>query len=251
MMRIKFLIASFVVYVSAALAQTGNEKAAPLINQLTEEERAAGWKLLFDGKTLSGWRGFHRQHPPLGWIVEDGCIKKVKGKGELGQAGGDLITVEQFDNFELQLEWKISPGGNSGIKYFVSEELPKTGYSGISFEMQILDDEHHPDAKMGIAGNRTAGALYDLIAPSKEKKLRPVGEFNQVRIVAKGNQIEHWLNGIKVLEFERGSEGFKAVIAKSKFKDTKGFGEAAKGHILLQDHGDEVWFRNIKIRHLK
>ncbi len=250
-MRIKIfsLIALLVVYVSAAFAQTGSDKAAPSINQLTEEEKTTGWRLLFDGKTLSGWRGFHRQHPPPGWIVEDGCIKKVKS--ELGEAGGDLITVEQFDNFELQLEWKISLGGNSGIKYLVSEELPKTGYSGISFEMQILDDEHHPDAKLGIAGNRTAGALYDLIAPSKEKKLRPVGQFNQVRIVVKGHHIEHWLNGIKVLEFERGSEQFKAVIAKSKFKDTKGFGEAARGHILLQDHGDEVWFRNIKIRHLK
>lgn len=220
-------------------------------NQLTKAEKAAGWKLLFDGKTLTGWRGFHNQNVPGGWAVEDGCIKKVKASGEMGQAGGDIITVDQFANFEFSIEWKLSRGGNSGIKYLVSESLPPTGRSGVSFEYQVLDDENHPDAKMGIAGNRTVGSLYDLIAASKAKKVKPEGEFNQTRIVVKGNHIEHWLNGVKVVEFDRSSEEYKKHLAESKFKNTKGFGEAKQGHILLQDHGDEVWYRNIKIRELK
>ncbi len=211
----------------------------------------AGWRSLFDGKTFNGWRGFHSDKIPAGWVIEDGCIKKVAAQGELGQAGGDLITVDQFADFELQIEWKLSKGGNSGIKYLVSESFPPSGKSGISFECQVLDDDNHPDAKKGITGTRTSGAVYDLIAPSKDKKLNPIGEFNQVRIIVKGNRIEQWLNGVKVVEFDRSSADFKQRIAQSKFKDTKGFGEAPKGHILLQDHGDAVWFRNIKIRTLK
>ena len=139
---------------------------------------------------------------------------------------------------------------NSGIKYLVSESLPPTGKSGVSFEYQVLDDENHPDARAGIAGNRTAGSLYDLIPASKDKKAKPVGEFNQTRIIVKGNHIEHWLNGVKVVEFDRSSEDYKKHLAESKFKNTKGFGEAKQGHVLLQDHGDEVWYRNIKIRSL-
>jgi hypothetical protein len=126
-------------------------------NQLTNEENAAGWRLLFDGKTFNGWRGFHSDKTPEGWTIEDGCIKKIPAHGELGQAGGDLITTDQFSSFELSLEWKLSKGGNNGIKYLVSENLPPTGKSGVSFEYQVLDDENHPDAKEGIAGNRTAG----------------------------------------------------------------------------------------------
>ncbi|MEP7340070.1 MAG: DUF1080 domain-containing protein [Acidobacteriota bacterium] len=219
--------------------------------QLTKAEQKAGWRSLFDGKTLNGWRGFHNQTPPGGWAVEDGCIKKVKAQGELGQAGGDLITADQFQNFEFSVEWKIAKGSNSGIKYLVSESLPPTGKSAVSFEYQVLDDDNHPDAKMGINGNRTAGSLYDLIPASKDKKLKPIGEFNQTRIVVKGNHIEHWLNGIKVVEFDRTSDDYKKHLAESKFKNTKGFGEAQKGHILLQDHGDEACYRNIKIRELK
>ena len=169
----------------------------------------------------------------------------------MGQAGGDLITVDQFRNFEFSIEWRLAKGGNSGIKYLVSESLPPTGKSAVSFEYQVLDDDNHPDAKAGIAGNRTAGSLYDLIPASKNKKVRPIGEFNETRIVVKGNHIEHWLNGVKVVEYERSGDALKAAIAQSKFKNTKGFGETAKGHILLQDHGDEVCFRNIKIRELK
>jgi hypothetical protein len=250
-MRPKFLlsVSIFAICVVAVFAQSNNDPAK--INRLTREETSAGWRSLFDGKSFKGWRGFHSDKVPEGWIIEDGCIKKAQAQGELGQAGGDLITVDQFDNFELSLEWKLSKGSNSGIKYLVSESLPPTGKSGISFEYQVLDDDSHPDAKNGINGNRTAGSLYDLIPASNTKKLRPVGEFNETRIIVNGNHIEHWLNGVKVLEFERGSNQFKERIALSKFKNTKGFGETVKGHILLQDHGDAVWYRNIKIRKLK
>ena len=244
--KIASLLLTLITLIIVAPAQ--NKTPA---NQLTGAEKAAGWRLLFDGKTFDGWRGFHGDKVPAGWVLEDGCIKKVPAHGELGQAGGDLITVDQFDNFELSVEWKLAKGTNSGIKYLVSESLPPTGRSAVSFEYQVLDDENHPDAKAGIAGNRTAGSLYDLIPASKDKKLNPIGEFNLTRIVVKGNHIEHWLNGVKVLEFERGGEKLKQQIAESKFKNTKGFGEIAKGHILLQDHGDSVWYRNIKIRELK
>ena len=229
----------------------GTLTAAAQNNQLTTAEKQAGWRLLFDGNSFTGWRGFHKQTVPEGWIIEDGCISRIQGKGELGQAGGDLITVDQFENFELALEWKISKGGNSGLKYLVSETLPPTGRSAISFEMQVLDDDNHPDAKMGLNGNRKASALYDLMPPNDKKKLKPVGEFNQIRLVVKGSHIEHWLNGAKVLEFERGSEALKALIAQSKFKNQPLFGTFSKGHILLQEHGDKVWYRNIKIRELK
>ena len=246
----KTTIASLLLTIATLFIVAPAQDKTPA-NQLTGAEKAAGWRLLFDGKTFDGWRGFHSDKVPAGWVLEDGCIKKVPAHGELGQAGGDLITVDQFDNFELSVEWKLAKGTNSGIKYLVSESLPPTGRSAVSFEYQVLDDESHPDAKAGIAGNRTAGSLYDLIPASKNKKLNPIGEFNLTRIVVKGNHIEHWLNGVKVLEFERGGEKLKQHIAESKFKNTKGFGETAKGHILLQDHGDAVWYRNIKIRELK
>jgi hypothetical protein len=184
-------------------------------------------------------------------MVEAGALKKAAGRGTPENPGGDLITIDQFANFEFVLEWKISRAGNSGIKYLVSESLPPTGRGAISFEYQVLDDENHPDAKMGIAGNRTSGALYDLIAPAAEKVLRPVGEFNETRIVVRGNLIEHWLNGRRVVAFDRSSEDYRGKLATSKFKTTKGFGEATRGHLLLQDHGDEVWYRNIRIRELR
>ncbi len=219
-------------------------------NTLTPAEKAAGWKLLFDGKTWNGWRGFRREKIPAeGWMIEDGAIKHLAGRGEQSQQGGDIITTGQYDNFELQIEWRISPGGNSGVKYLVAEEMVKSGYSGLGFEMQVLDDDLHPDAKMGKGGNRTAGALYDLIAP-RNKVLQPVGEWNRARLIIRSNHVEHWLNGAKVVEYELGSPELKSLIAESKYKDIAGFGDVKKGHILLQDHGNEVWFRNIKLREL-
>jgi len=247
--KIALLFLPLLIAATIIIAASAQNKAP--VNQLTKAEKAAGWRSLFDGESLNGWRGFHSDKLPAGWTTEDGCIKKAQAEGELGQAGGDLITVDQFDNFEFSVEWKLPKGGNSGIKYLVSESLPPTGKSGISFEYQVLDDENHPDAKAGIAGNRTAGSLYDLIPASKAKKLNPIGEFNRTRIIVRGNHIQHWLNDVKVVEFERGGEKLKQHIAESKFKNTKGFGETAKGHILLQDHGDAVCYRNIKIRTLK
>jgi Domain of Unknown Function (DUF1080) len=250
-MRIKTILSLSLTLICLVISQAQEKTGKVKPGQLTESGNNGDWKSLFDGKTLNGWRGFHSDKPPEGWVIEDGCIKKSPAQGMLGRSGGDLITTAQFSNFELQLEWKISDRGNSGIKYLISESLPPTGKSGISFEYQVLDDGKHPDAKAGIAGNRTSGALYDLIPPANEKRLKPAGEFNLVQIIVKGNHIEHWLNGVKVVEFDRSKPDFKDLIAKSKYKDIKGFGEATRGHILLQDHGDAVWFRNIKIRELK
>ena len=167
--RIKLTIALLLIAICAVAIPAQNKNDKNPINQLTKAEKASGWKLLFDGATLNGWRGFHSDKVPAGWAVEDGCIKKFQAEGELGRAGGDLITVDQFDNFEFSVEWKLSKGGNSGIKYLISESLPPTGRSGVSFEYQVLDDENHADAKAGIAGNRTAGSLYDLI-PARNAK---------------------------------------------------------------------------------
>ena len=237
---------SIVVLVAGGVGGATADPPAP--NTLSAEEKAAGWKLLFDGKSWNGWRGFKRDKvPEVGWAIENGAIKHVAGRGEQSQHGGDIITVGQYGNFEFKLEWRISPGANSGIKYLIAEEMVKTGHSGLGFEMQVLDDARHPDAKAGNGGNRTAGALYDLIAPAKSVA-RPAGEWNQVGLNIRGNHVEHWLNGVKVVEFDLGSPQLKTLIAGSKYKDIPGFGEVRKGHILLQDHGDEVWFRSIKIK---
>jgi hypothetical protein len=243
---------------SAALENQPEGSIPNLPNTLTEAEKIEGWKLLFDGKSLTGWRGIGQEGLPQGhWVIEDGAIKKVAG-GEVtrqkdGQPlqGGDLMTLATFADFELRLEWKISPGGNSGVKYNVSEEMSKTYApqgAAIGFEYQILDDDIHPDAKNGP--NRTAAALYDLIAP-EGKTLKPVGEFNEARIVFRGNHGEHWLNGVKVLEFDLATPKMNELVAASKYRDIRGFAEKRRGHIVFQDHGDTVWFRNIKIREVK
>ena len=231
-------------------APGGKDAATALPNTLTPAEKAAGWKLLFDGKTWNGWRGFRRETMPEGgWVIEEGTIKRVSNQGLPSSNVGDIITVGQYDNFEFQIEYRISPGGNSGIKYLIAEEMVKSGHAGLGFELQLIDDDRHPDAKLGKSGNRTAAALYDLISP-KNKVLHPAGEWNQVRLIIHGNHVEHWLNGAKTVEFELGSPELKALIAESKYKNIPRFGEVRKGHILLQDHGDEVWFRNIKLREL-
>ena len=263
----KILISAFIAAVLLGvlfLACTQTEKkklsapSAGQLNILSEEEQAAGWRLLFDGKTFNGWRGVGRDGIPEGhWIIEEGAIKKVPNKDvplqKDGQPieGGDIMSVESFEDFELKFEWKISPGGNSGLKYNVSEEMSVSNppqNAALGFEYQILDDERHPDAKQGA--NRTAAALYDLIAP-QGKKLKPVGEFNQARIVLVGHHGEHWLNGVKVLEYELDTPQMARLIAASKFKDIPDFAKKRKGHIVLQDHTDAVCFRNIKLRELK
>lgn len=216
-------------------------------NTLTEKEKADGWKLLFDGVTSSGWRGAHKDvFPESGWVIEDGCLKVLASGGAESQAGGDILTNDEFGNFDLFFEFRITEGANSGVKYFVTEKYPTAG-SAIGLEYQVLDDQRHPDAKMGRDGNRTLGSLYDLI-PAANKRFNGVGQWNAAHIVSLNGHVEHWLNGFKVLEYDRGSDEYRRLVSESKYKDFAGFGEAEKGHILLQDHGNEVWFRSIKIR---
>lgn len=234
------------------------ESEEAYINALTPEEQEQGWILLFDGNTFKGWRGLGQEGVPEGhWIIEESAIKKVPS-GEVpvqedGQPllGGDLVTVQSFEDFELYFEWKISPAGNSGIKYNVSEAMSTfypPEHAALGFEYQILDDENHPDALNG--DNRTASALYDLIVP-EGKILKPAGEYNSARIVFKGDHGEHWLNGVKVLEYDLGTEHMKNLLEASKYRDIPGFADKRKGPIVLQDHTDAAWFRNIKIRVFK
>ncbi|HEY9165335.1 MAG TPA: DUF1080 domain-containing protein [Candidatus Kryptonia bacterium] len=220
-------------------------------NTLTEKELKEGWKLLFDGKTTNGWRGAYRDtFPEKGWEVRDGMlIVEASGGGEAAN-GGDIVTVDEYSSFDLMVDFKLTEGANSGIKYFVTEKQKKSPGSAIGLEYQLLDDARHPDAKLGLNGNRTLASLYDLF-PAVNKHPNPIGAWNTARILVKGMRVEHWLNGIKVLEYERGGKEFLAHKAESKFKDMPDFGIAAKGHILLQDHGYQVFFRNVKIRILQ
>ena len=229
-------------------------------NTLTEQEKNDGWRLLWDGKTTDGWRSPKSdEFPTKSWIIKNGEFSVVSSGNAESQAGGDIITRDRFSNFELVADFKITTGCNSGIKIFVQPDIspvdPKTGEktavgSAIGLEYQILDDEHHPDAKLGRDGDRRLGALYDLMPCDPNKPVNPVGEWNRVRIISRGQHVEHWLNGKKILAYDRGSAAFREAVAESKFKNIPNFGEWANGHILLQEHGSEVSFRNIKIREL-
>ena len=232
------------------------ESTAPafsrLVNKLSPVEEAEDWVLLFDGETSKGWRNAYKESfPEKGWVIEDGTLTVLASDGAESQNGGDIVTVDEYTNFDLQLEFKISEGANSGIKYFVTEEEEGNTKSAIGLEFQILDDKVHPDAKLGShEGSRTLASLYDLIPASGKKKFYGVGVWNSARIVSENKHVEHYLNGIKVLEYERGSEEYRKLVAESKYKVWENFGEAEAGHILLQDHGDKVSFRSIKIREL-
>lgn len=220
-----------------ALADDAKDRDEAPHNTLTEQEGADGWELLFDGESLDKWRGYRMEDVPDGWAVEDGCIVRVG-------SDGDIITREQFDDFELSLEWKISEGGNSGIFFNVSEDYGHVYESAPEF--QVLDNGTHNDGKNTLT---SAGSNYGLIAPP-EDFTRPVGEFNRAVIRVRGGHVEHHLNGHKLLEYELGGEAWRALVAASKFKDMPGYGKSPMGHIALQDHGDRVYYRNIKIRRL-
>jgi hypothetical protein len=210
-------------------------QGAASVSQLTPEEQAAGWRSLFDGTTTAGWRGYRQRGMPRGWQAVDGALARVGG-------GGDVITTDQFGNFELTLEWKVAPGGNSGIFYRVTEQAAHTYESGP--EMQVLDDSRHQDGKSRLT---SAGSLYGLYA-APAGAAKPAGEWNAVRIVVNGAHVEHWLNGVKVVDTEIGSPDWEKRVRESKFNEWPGFGRATRGHIALQDHGDWVAFRNIKIK---
>jgi len=227
-------------------------------NQLTKQEIEEGWELLFDGKTLNGWRGLGRDTVETNhWKVENGEIHKVDSRlvpplpsGEKIN-GGDLMTIDTFDNFELTFEWKIKEAGNSGIKYNVSEELTNawgSEYAALGFEYQILDDGH--EMYKELKPHQFTGALYEMVAP-ENVQINPIGEYNQSRILLNGNHGEHWLNGIKVVEYEFATAKFDSLYQLSKFAKYPDFQKKRKGHIVITNHTDESWYRNIKIRRIK
>ncbi len=211
--------------------------SASVQNSLTDAEKAAGWRLLFDGKTTSGWRNYGKPAISAGWTVQDGALTRTG-------AGGDIITTDEFKNFELSIDWKIEIGGNSGIFYRASEDTDAIYWNAV--EMQVLDDAKHPDGQDRMT---SAGAAYDLY-PSPAGHVHPGGEWNSARLIVNGNHVEHWLNGFKLLEYELGSPDWNSKVAASKFKPHLRFGKNAQGHIGLQDHGNVVAYRNIKIRAL-
>lgn len=223
------------------------------LNELTAKEKEEGWRLLFDGETTEGWRGYNKDSfPSKGWVVEDGALKVLgSGSGEAGN-GGDIVFDEEFKDFELSLEWKVSEGGNSGI-FYLAEEIEGEPIYTSAPEMQILDNERHPDARLGKDGNRQAGSLYDLI-PAKPQNAKPAGEWNTAKILVYRGTVVHSQNGENVVEYHLWTDQWEDMVKNSKFKDWPAFlnagGEDKKGFIGLQDHGDDVWFRNIKIKDL-
>ena len=225
-----------------------------LKNQLTKAEYRQGWRLLWDGKTTDGWRGAKLdKFPDKGWEIKDGLLTVLSSGGHESRNGGDIVTTDEFSNFELSVDFKMTEGANSGIKYFVDSELNKGEGSAIGLEFQVLDDKKHPDASQGKNGNRTVGSLYDLIraentGSSRGKNFKGIGKWNNARIVVKNGHVEHWLNHVKVVEFDRFSQIFRALVEKSKYEKWENFGQIPQGLILLQDHGDEVSFKNIKVR---
>lgn len=222
---------------TTALMLVGCARGQVAMNTLTGAERADGWRLLFDGTSLAGWRGYNMDHMPGGWAVEDGTLTRAG-------AGGDIITEDEFTDFELTLEWKIAEGGNSGIFYRAVEGQEYVFWSAPEF--QVLDDPHHADGANPITSAGSDYALY----PAPRGVVRPAGEWNTARIVVRGSDVEHWLNGTKVVEYTLGSDDWARRVRDSKFADWPEYGRAPRGHLGLQDHGDRVWYRNIKVREL-
>jgi hypothetical protein len=229
------LAASLALVLAAILTwDTASQGAEP--NTLTPNESAEGWKLLFDGKSTAGWRGFNKQSfPTRGWEVRDGWLCKIAGV-----TGGDIITLDQFTDFELRWEWTVAPKGNNGIKYFIIESRG----GAIGHEYQMMDDPNDN-------GKHSTGSFYDVLPPIPDKPMKPAGEINHSKVLVRGNHVEHWLNGVQVIEYELGSPEVLKAVANSKFKTVEGFGTKIKGHILFTDHKDGAAFRNVKIRELK
>ena len=243
----KVILLAFLVFSMTGFAQKTVD------NTLTPQEIADGWKLLWDGKTTEGWRGAKiPTFPPNGWTIKDGVLSVHQNDGKESTNGGDIITSKKYRNFILKVDFKITPGANSGIKYFVDPELNKGEGSAIGCEWQILDDKLHPDAKAGVGGNRTLGSLYDLIPADRTSPDYHFDEtgWNTAMIIVNGNRVQHYLNDVKIVEYVRNTQQFNALVAFSKYANWPNFGNHKEGHILLQDHGDEVFFKNIKIKEL-
>jgi hypothetical protein len=239
-----WVAAALAVTMSTMMAAAADKAATP--NQLTAAEKKAGWVLLFDGKTTKGWRGYKKTaDDPAGagrWAVKEGAICLPPGSGQDTHGARDLVSDGTYKAFDVKWQWKIASGGNSGLKYFVTEDHE----SAIGHEYQMIDDDRHPDAKIGP--HRATGAFYDVLPPdAAAKKVKPIGEWNDSRVVVDGNHVEHWLNGAKILEYTLGSPEIQAQIAKSKFKTIENFDKPLDAHLLLQDHGNEVCFRDLKI----
>ena len=242
------IIKSTVVAAVCSIVAVACSDTLPGDNQLTNKEKKEGWQLLFDGQTMNGWRRIYTDgFPKIGWRVEDGCMLMEENKGGESSFGGDLITTREYSNFDLTFDFKLTPGANSGIKYFVDESIgdPNSGY-GFGPEYQIIDDAR---VRGTLSGGKLAG-LYELIDAPDTKEVNPIGEWNTGRIVSKNNHVEHWLNGKLMLSYVLGSDQFKELVQKSKFKDKEGYAAQAKGYILIQDHGNEVSYKNIKIKEL-
>jgi hypothetical protein len=234
-LQMQHVVPVVVLAVSLALQPGVETKTAP--NTLTPAEEAGGWQLLFDGRSLDAWRGYRRDTlPESGWEIKDGTVRTIPKV-----QGADLITRKKFRDFEFTWEWRVAPGGNNGVKYFVTEERPKSP----GHEYQMIDDTGYPGK---LTPQQWTAAFYDVLPAAADKPMRPAGEWNSSRIVVHGTRVEHWLNGRNVLTYELGSQTVKAGLATSKFKDQPGFGEKIAGHIMLTYHQDECWYRNLKLR---